>query len=190
MMFGVEVEERAVGPSTARRNAYNMGRVFAFSDGVFAIAITLLVLSIPIPSLREAATNGEIWSALINDSFGLIGLAISLYVVGMQWMVHHRLPRYVERIDVRVLWLNLLLLLFICLVPFSTGVLVRFGDGALALNVCATNVAAAQLAFSGLWLYLHRHRQLLDPVATPATPLMFARPLTPAAVFLVSMPLG
>lgn len=186
----MEDEERVAGHSRAGRDAYDVGRVLAFSDGVFAIAITLLVLTIPIPSVPSNSGNREMWSALVSVSPHLLGFAISFAVVGNMWLGHHRLLRRLERIDTRTVLLNLLLLFFICLLPFSTGVLVRSGDLAVAVDLYAANVALSGLTFGGLWIHLQRHPSLLQPGAAPANRLVYARTLTPTVVFLISIPMA
>jgi uncharacterized membrane protein len=185
-----EDEETASGPSRARREAYDVGRLLAFTDGVFAIAITLLVLNIPVPQLASRATNVTLGTSLLNQSAGLIGFALSFYVVGMQWMLHHRLLRHLERVDGRLLSMNLGYLLFVCLLPFTTAVLVRYGDLAVATAVYAGNVAVAGFLVMGIRVYLHRHRALLDPAAPGATRLGYVRSLLPPGIFLVSIPLA
>jgi uncharacterized membrane protein len=186
----VEDEERGSGPSPARREAYDVGRLLAFTDGVFAIAITLLVLNIPLPQLRPGATNASLGTALLSQSIGLVGFGLSFYVVGMQWLLHHRLLRHLERVDGRLLAMNLGYLLFVCLLPFTTAVLVRYGDLALATAVYAGNVAVAGLLVMGIRVYLHRHRALLDPAAPHATRLGYVRSLIPPGIFLISIPLA
>jgi uncharacterized membrane protein len=103
----------------AAREGYDVGRLLAFSDGVFAIAITLLVLSIPVPnSTGKAAEAAQLSGALVGQYRELLGFALSFVLVGAQWILHHQLLRRLTSCDARILWLNLLILLGICLVPF------------------------------------------------------------------------
>lgn len=176
--------------SRTGREAYDVGRLLAFTDGVFAIAITLLVLNIPVPQLGPRTTNAALGSALLSQSIGLVGFALSFYVVGMQWLLHHRLLRHLQRVDGRLLSMNLAYLLFVCLLPFTTAVLVRYGDLALATAVYAGNVAVAGILAMGIRIYLHRRRALLEPSAPAATKLGYVRSLAPPAIFLISIPLA
>src|ERR1700730_2010910 len=116
--------------------SYDVGRLLAFSDGVFAIAITLLVLGIPVPNVPPGPDQAARLAATLSGTAGnLEGFALSFVLVGAQWISHHRILRGVTFSTARLLWLNLLLLLGICLVPFATSLLVRYGDtttGAIA----------------------------------------------------------
>jgi uncharacterized membrane protein len=179
-----DVSGRAV--ESAAREGYDVGRLLAFSDGVFAIAITLLVLSIPVPNVPDstdkAAQAAQLAAALIAERGQLLGFALSFVLVGGQWILHHQMLRRLTSCDARVLWLNLLILLGICLVPFATSVLVRYGDtstGAISYAVWQTLIA---LAFMTMRLYLAsrgdaRHVSVLLSVV-------------PLAGFVISVPVA
>lgn len=106
---------------------YNKQRVINFSDAVFSIAMTLLVLEITVPSFKALNEKGTInlLSELIPN---FIGLVVSFFVIALYWIAHMRIMSYVKAFDVRLLWLNLFLLFFIILLPFSTALYVR-GSG-------------------------------------------------------------
>ena len=114
---------------------YGLGRLLALSDGVFAIAMTLLVLSIPVPELGNRVTNQQVTEAVLNLAPNLTAFAVSFLIVGNYWRAHHRNFRRGERVDERLLWLNLLVLLFVCLVPFSTDFLIHYGQTTTAIEV-------------------------------------------------------
>jgi uncharacterized membrane protein len=125
---------------------------------VFAIAITLLVLSIPVPnvpsSTDKAAEAAQLAGALLGQYRELLGFALSFVLVGAQWILHHQMLRRLTSCDARILWLNLLILLGICLVPFATSLLVRYGDtstGAISYAVWQTLIG---LAFMTMRVYL------------------------------------
>jgi uncharacterized membrane protein len=176
-------EERG-GGDTPGADTYGVGRLLAFSDGVFAIAITLLVLNIPIPDLPKGATDADLQQALLHDGAGLAGFALSFYVVGTQWFVHHRLLRVVQRLTPALMWLNLGLLLFVCLLPFSTALLVRYGGLTLAVQLYALNVVVTNLLGVTMRVHLSWRRR-----ARGSTwPL--ARSLVAPLVFLISIPIA
>lgn len=116
-----------------------LDRVGAFSDGVFAIAITLLVLNIEIPS-GESLSDGL--HELDDD---LTAYFIGFAVMGKFWYEHHKLFSAIVRTDRGLIVVNLLLLSLISLMPFTTNVLGSF-DGPLAVTIYAINVAAAAAA--------------------------------------------
>lgn len=161
--------------------AYDVGRLLAFSDGVFAIAITLLVLNIPVPNLASP-TAGELTSALLGLKPNLGGYALSFFLVGTYWVGHHRLLRHAHRFEGPGLWLNLFVLATVCLIPFSAGVLIRYGSTVPGFWVYAGNQVLAGLGFLLLRLEVRRTGAPV-PGSTAATSLM-------APVFLASMPVA
>jgi uncharacterized membrane protein len=171
-----EADEPAAHPG------YDVGRLLAFSDGVFAIAITLLVLSIPVPNLPRGADPAQVVAALNDLVPNLIGFGLSFFLVGTQWIAHHRMLRQLTRTDNRMLWLNLLLLLGICLVPFATTLLIRYGDQP------ATAIAYASLQTAIGLTFLAMRAYLLGRGLVRLGSLLVS--LMPIAAFLISMPVA
>lgn len=137
-------------------------RVEAFSDGVFAIAITLLVLTVAQPrSYRHLAHDlGTQWPSLA-------AYIVSFAVIGIMWINHHSVFTHLEHVDRGLLYLNLLLLMTIAFLPYPTGVLgqaLAKGQGTRTAAVAYGIVMALNAcAWSALWLYASRHRRLLRP---------------------------
>jgi uncharacterized membrane protein len=185
------LEEKApdASPPGGGRDAYDLGRLLTFTDGVFAIAITLLVLAIPVPGAVARPSNAELGSQLLTLAPNLLGFVLSFYVIGTQWRLHHVLLRDVRRVDSLFLSLNLLLLLFICLLPFTTAVLVRY-DVAVAVDMYAANVALTALTTTAIRFKLNHTPSLLDPVTTTVGRRTYLRGLAQAAIFVVSIPLA
>ncbi|MCK8481392.1 TMEM175 family protein [Psychroserpens algicola] len=99
---------------------FDKSRVINFSDAVFSIAMTLLVLEVGIPSIKAISSNST-WVILQNRIPSFIGLVVSFLVTALYWVSHLRSMKYVTTVDAKLLWLNIFLLLFIVLMPFSTG---------------------------------------------------------------------
>src|SRR5450756_525291 len=99
------------------------GRVEAFSDGVFAIAITLLVLNIQVP--HDLPVGKSLAGALIDQWPTLVAFVTSFATIGIMWINHHRLFIHIKRTDNNLLVLNLLLLLVIIFIPFPTALLAQ-----------------------------------------------------------------
>ena len=140
----------------------NRTRVEAFSDGVFAIAITLLVLTVAQPrSYRDLAHElGTQWPSLA-------AYIVSFAVIGIMWINHHSVFGHLERVDRGLLYLNLMLLMTIAFLPYPTGV-PRPGPGQGARDSnrrCRVwrRHGCQFLRLGGLWLYASRHRRLLRP---------------------------
>ncbi len=139
-------------------------RAEAFSDGVFAIAITLLILNVTVH--RSGGTLGH---DLLRLWPSYLAYAISFLTIGIMWVNHHTIFRHVERVDRVFLLLNLLLLMCIAFVPFPTGVAARFARSdenrqaaALLYGITLTTTA---VFFNSLWLYASRCGRLLSPQA-------------------------
>src|SRR5258706_5868897 len=97
-------------------------RLEAFSDGVFAIAITLLILEIKVPSLEATSASG-LWRALVSHWSSYLAFALSFLIIGIMWANHHNIFRYVRGADHALAMFNLGLLFCVAFLPFPTAVL-------------------------------------------------------------------
>src|SRR3978361_462752 len=119
------------------------GRLLALSDGVFAIAMTLLALDLRLPGLGAHATDAQLRHALGDDWRGYVAFVVSFYVVANYWGVHRRAMRAVTTIDARLISQTLPLLLLVAALPFPASVLASHGDLPTGLAFyCAFNVVA------------------------------------------------
>jgi TMEM175 potassium channel family protein len=129
-------------------------RLEAFSDGVFAIAITLLVLEIKVPE------GDDVWHELAGGWESYAAYVVSFLTIGIIWVNHHALYDRVVRVDRPQLFVNLLLLMWVALIPFPTGLVADHlsGDGAHAATaVYAAVLLAMAVAFSANWHRARRH---------------------------------
>jgi uncharacterized membrane protein len=123
-------------------NETEFGRIVAFSDGVFSIAITLLVLSLHIPdTLSQAAVGNALWEQREN----LLAYAISFAVIARFWLLHHSFFGEVTAFDSRLIGLNMLYLGWVVLIPFSSQVLGEYAGSTAAVVVYAANLAGVVL---------------------------------------------
>jgi uncharacterized membrane protein len=144
------------------------GRLEAFSDGVFAVAITLLVLTIKIPGIDVPAgqlpDDKQLWSMLLNEWPMLAAYTTSFATIGVMWLNHHRLYTHIKRTNTILMLLNLLLLLVIAFIPVPTALvaeyLVRPDQHAAALLYSGTNFVMA-ICYNLLWRYASYHNRLL-----------------------------
>jgi uncharacterized membrane protein len=147
------------------------GRVEVFSDGVFAIAITLLVLELRAP-LSTALHEGErLWDALWHEWPAYLAFATSFATILIVWVNHHNLFMLVRRVDHPFLLLNGLLLATVTVIPFPTQVLaeyIREPDAHTAAIFYAATFLAMAIAFNRLWWYAQRDGRLLAPDVDPA----------------------
>jgi uncharacterized membrane protein len=131
-------------------------RVLFFSDAVFAIAITLLVIELRLPDLPDGAGGEQVIAALQAQAPKLFAYALSFATIGHYWLAHWRRYQYVVRMDQRLAGLNLLLLGFVALIPFPTGVIGEHGDTIPAVVLYAVCLSLAGLAGTLSWLYADR----------------------------------
>ncbi len=155
------------------------GRIEAFSDGIFAVAITLLVLNIQVPKM----SNGELWRAdllgvaLLKQWPTYLAFVTSFATIGVMWINHHRLFTHIKSSNDILLALNLLLLLLIVFVPFPTALLTDYlqpqqlladylqPQYSLAAVIYSATFILLAIAFNILWRYASHNNRLLDPQA-------------------------
>jgi uncharacterized membrane protein len=165
------------------------GRLLALSDGVFAIALTVLVLNLDLPPHLHGKAMQHALDVLYSN---MLSLAVSFFVIGLMWIGHHGLWRKLIGIDRRVMILNLAFLLPIVLVPFGAQVLSAYGDEQhpQAAIFYASLMVTAGLLEVAIWIHA-RDVGLMHPSVTGRErDYGFARSLTLAAVFFISMPLA
>jgi uncharacterized membrane protein len=146
------------------------GRIEAFSDGVFAIAITLLVLDMKVPHANVLPVNGGLLSVLLQQWPAYLSYFISFVTILIIWVSHHRLFTYIKRSNDMFLFLNGLLLMFVALVPFPTALLSQYVNTEYSPVVTAiysgTYMAIAAI-FNIIWLYASNNKRLLSKRADP-----------------------
>lgn len=143
------------------------GRLETFSDGVFAIAITLLVLEIVVPHLEEP---GELGQALLDLWPSYLAYATSFLTIGIMWVNHHTVFRQLRETDHRFLFINLGLLMLIAFVPFPTTLLADYawgGDGEPAALAYGTTLTITAVFYNLLWRYAAWNHRLLRPDCDP-----------------------
>jgi uncharacterized membrane protein len=172
----------------AKQAESGLERVVAFSDGIFAVAITLLVLSIAVPDLGGQETDANLQARLADTIPSIVGFVVSFVIVGVFWLSHHRLFQVVREYDRPTLYANLLFLMTICFLPFPTGVVAHYGQLATAVMFYAASMAFAGFTLALLWWVAAirpAHRKALRRVGR----LFALRALALAAVFLISVPI-
>jgi uncharacterized membrane protein len=174
--------------ANARRrdeNEVEFSRIVAFSDGVFAIAITLLVLGLAVPK----HLNGEsLAAALWSQRESLFAYVLSFAVIGRFWIVHHRLFSDIVGFDGRLIALNLFYLAWIVLIPFSSEVLGDHGGQAAAAVLYAANLFGVTLA--GILISTDARRAGLAQSEPAVAKALQRRSIFVAAVFLASIPIA
>jgi uncharacterized membrane protein len=133
-------------------------RINAFSDGVFAIAITLLVLELKVPEHAPAEGLAALVPELLPK---FLGHVISFIVLGIYWVGQHNMFLHIKRHDRVLLWLNNLFLLSVASMPFFAGLVTHYADDRTALIAYAANLVVAGLVLGAIWRYATTGRRLV-----------------------------
>jgi uncharacterized membrane protein len=167
----------------------SLARLITFSDAVFAIAATLLVID-----LRPPATSSDTYEAALRAYLSqpgpFLATAIGFLVVGSYWSSHRRIFLLVSGTDGQLVWANLLFLFGVAIQPFLTAALAEHDPNTTSVLLYAYGQIATGLAQLALWVVAVRHRELLDALATPrrtryVTVQLLRSPLT----FVLSIPI-
>lgn len=136
-------------------------RLEALTDGIFAIMLTLLVLEIRWPELHRAAPDAEIRAAFRSVWQPLFAFGVTFLLGSGYWLLHHRALQHVRSVDQRFVWINLIFLLFVSLLPFSTAALSHFRIGSgFTKTLYFGHQFIVGLLLLVMWIYLHRTGQL------------------------------
>ncbi len=153
------IEATGRDPGSAR----DRDRIVNFSDGVFAIVITLLILTIEVPDIPPASVAQELPSRLLALTPDLLSYVISFLVVAVYWQAHHRVFEPIRGYDRTLLWLNFLFLMTISFLPFPTSLLGEYREQQLPVVIYAINVSLASLLLVSTSWYATSGHRLTDP---------------------------
>lgn len=167
------------------------GRIEAFSDGVFAIAITLLILEVKVPEIKA----GHLAEELLHLWPSYFGFLISFVVIGIVWINHHNTFKLVERSDHNFLVLNLFLLLGVSFIPFPTAVLAESirenHEQQVAAILYSGTMLAVGLAYNFLWRYAsHKYRLISSEISPGFLKKLMVRYNLGVAVYAVAFGLS
>ena len=163
-------------------------RIEAFSDGVFAIAITLLILEIKVPSVAQ----GELAHQLLRQWPSYFAFLLSFLFIGVMWINHHRMFTHIHRSDHGLLFFNLLLLLGVTVVPFPTAVLAMHltaSDARTTTTLYNDTYFVLAIFFNVLWRYAVSHRLIDHALAASAGAISKQYAFGPL-MYLVCLALG
>jgi TMEM175 potassium channel family protein len=171
----------------------NTSRLEALSDGVFAIAVTLLVLDLHVPLGKNAW--GDLLYALRDLWPNYLAYLVSFAFILIMWINHHNLMKLIRRSDHNLLILNGLLLFCVTFVPFPTALLAAYitnpDAGRVAAVAYSLTYVLTAIAFNALWRYARHRGRLLNPKADPkAARQVDARYLLGPVIYLVCAAVG
>jgi uncharacterized membrane protein len=165
----------------------DFGRIVAFSDGVIAVAITLLVLNLDVPDLPSSREH-ELDDKLFDLLPSLAAYALAFALIGRYWVIHHRLFESLRAFDGTLMVLNLVFLALIALMPFSTELLDRYIHEPIAAAVYGATLGLAALVHLTMVRHVLRREFVHQHELRVSEPFGGAIALTLAILFLLSVP--
>jgi|1186.fasta_scaffold00761_7 uncharacterized membrane protein len=182
-----DVVDDGTGTRYRRRDTeLEFDRVAFFSDAVFAIAMTLLVVGIGIPHVRDAHLD----QALRDKRQEIFSFFLSFVVIGFYWLAHHRFFAQLRAVDTQFMKINLVYLAAIAFTPFPTALAGVYSDHAVSIVIYAITLAAASFLEAMLLWRAHRAGLLRRPLTSSAFRFDFLAALAPVLVFAASIPLA
>jgi uncharacterized membrane protein len=172
-------------PEPESEAEFDYDRTVALSDGVFAIALTLLVLTIAVPDLQGQAKN-QLADKLSDQLPQLLSYVVSFAVLSLMWVRHHGLFRKLTRITFPITVLNLAYLAVIAFLPYPTSLIGRYGNQSVSVVVYAVTIIVIMVMTAGIRAYTDR-AGLLKP-GTPRESMR--RYVVVLSVFLASIPMA
>lgn len=166
-----------------------LDRVVNLSDGIFAVAITLLVLDLHTPQL-SSPTDDELYRALADAAPSAATFVLSFAVVGLYWLSHHRLFHMIKQYDRGLVYVNFVLLATICFIPYPTSVIGHYGQLRTAAVFYAASLALSGLALTLVFVYVASRSSLTDAEHKPVLRYLTLRPIATTLVFLGSIPVA
>lgn len=172
------------------RGSEEFTRVLAFSDGLFAIAMTLLVVGITVPALDATGDETELARALSDLSPSFISFGISFFVIGRYWLAHHQFFSMLAAVDSRLIKINLVYLAFIAFLPFPTDLLGTYFDNAISVATYAVTVAAVSGLEVAMFHHARQARLLRSAIPDEVYRWGILVSLSPVVFFAVSVPVA
>ena len=154
-------QERSNGGGT------DTGRTISFSDAVIAIAITLLALNLEVPKIPESSAAAELPSALLELWPNLFSFVLSFWIIGFYWLAQHRLFQHVRAYDRGMLLINLLFLMWIVLMPFSSALIGEYESQQLPVIIYAVHNILTSLSLTWLWRHASKEGRLVETTLDP-----------------------
>jgi uncharacterized membrane protein len=176
------------------RTQFQLERFTFFTDGVFAICITLLVIEIKVPNREELGifSDASLWKYLSHASLKFFGFLISFGIIGHYWSVHHRIFGYAINYTTTLIWINLAFLFSVVLLPFSSGLLGEYASDTtmyLPYSIYVANMCFTGFMNCWLWLYVSNPKRnlLTHKISQARIKLGLYRSLVVPFIFMLAL---
>ncbi len=153
---------------TRTETASSPDRLKALADGVFAIVMTLLVLELGVEEIAKTSANKELIHGLLDMWPKFLIYGLSFLILGIFWVIHHILFDFIKRNDTPLVWLNILFLMFVALIPFSTSLFGKFGAKQITALIYGVNMLLIFNSGWAIWTYAAGKHRLVDSDLDPA----------------------
>jgi uncharacterized membrane protein len=144
-----------------RQWPFDKKRLEAFSDGVFAIVMTLLVLELRLPHIADPMDPHKVWEAIIEVMPVFFSWVVSFFFVALIWLHHHSILKMCSAADYGTMWINTFLLFFICLLPFPTKMMGEYPMSPIIVMIWGMMFSAT--TFMLTWFYYYNVKHYLGP---------------------------
>jgi uncharacterized membrane protein len=175
---------------SSKSRGYRVDRVLALSDGVFAFAVTLLVLELVVPALSSGATSTDLWQGLSKEYISFINYILSFFIAGVWWNGHNRNFEHIRDSNATLRMLNLFFLLWIALLPFFTKILDQYNSLQLSVVLYAMDQALAGIFLTITWWYASRNHMIDKNMTKTAIRWGTLRNIVVPIFFIVSIGLS
>ena len=171
------------------KTSLELERIVFFTDAVMAIVSTILVIELALPDLSAAELASQLPDILFSMLPKFTSYALSFLIIGSFWVRHHVIFSYIRKYDYRLIWLNIIFLLFLALIPFATGVLGATVFVAASVIFYSGVVASASVVFLLMWIHASRNNKLV-PSSVPKSTIQYEkrRSMITTASFLLAIP--
>jgi uncharacterized membrane protein len=168
----------------------SLERIGALSDGLFAIAMTLIVLEIRVPATAGVATESDLWTQLLLLGPRFLTYLLSFMTLGIFWNGQQTQLAYLSHGNRDLSWLSLLFLAIVALFPFTTSLLAEFFDFRLALALYWLDIMLCGMALLAIWIYVERAGLVRDDVGPEVGRAIRRRILIAQALYATGMAIG
>jgi uncharacterized membrane protein len=182
--------QAARNPRTFARGELEFDRMAFFSDAIYAISLTLLVVGLDIPRIADTSSSRALWDALDELQPEILMFFISFFVIGSFWLAHHRFVARLAAIDRRLMLVTIGYLAFIAFLPFPSGLLGEYTDNSVAVALYALCIAAVASVEAVLFALARKHDLLTVAPSDDVFRWGMVASLLPALLFLVSIPIA
>jgi uncharacterized membrane protein len=155
-----EPSQTAPLPLGIAMSRQDKSRLISLTDAVFAILMTILVLGFAPPHLKDKASAGELFRAMLGEWPVYLSYLVAFVVLGAYWVGHHSLVHFMTRVDRMALWLNVYFLIVVSIFPFPAQLLGRFPGNPLAQALYGLNLCVASLCLYNFWRYQNKRGHL------------------------------